>query len=321
MSLDVYFDFEKPIYLLDEKIQELKKLSEEENVDFTVEIEVLDKRLDRLIKEVFSKLNPWQRVQLARHPKRPYTLDYINSIFEDFLEIHGDRRFSDDKAIIAGFGKLNNETFFVIGHQKGRDTKENLERNFGMANPEGYRKAKRIFKLAEKFKKPIITFIDTSGAYPGIEAEEHGQGEAIAKNLFVLSNLKIPIIICIIGEGGSGGALAIGIGDKILMLENSIYSVISPEGCAAILWKDASKAEEAATRLKISANDLKNLNVIDIIVPEPLGGAHRNPEEAAQILKKEILFAYNEIKDIPIDELLDLRYNKFKHMGFFNEST
>ncbi|HOL48582.1 MAG TPA: acetyl-CoA carboxylase carboxyltransferase subunit alpha, partial [bacterium] len=256
-------------------------------------------------------------VQIARHPKRPYTLDFLNLIFKDFIELHGDRRYGDDKAIIAGMAKLNEQTFFIVGHQKGRDTKENIERNFGMANPEGYRKAARIFKLAEKFNKPIITFIDTAGAYPGIEAEEHGQAEAIASNLFLMSILKVPIIVCVIGEGGSGGALAIGVGDKILMFENAVYSVISPEGCAAILWKDAGQAPIAAEQLKPTADALFSFNIIDKIVKEPLGGAHRNYEEAAANLKEAILSAYNEIKDLPVDKLLDLRYKKFRRMGVF----
>jgi acetyl-CoA carboxylase carboxyl transferase subunit alpha len=315
MSTDVYFAFEKPIYLLEEKITDLKKMASEENVDFSNEISMLENRMNTLIEEIFTKLTPWQKVQLARHPKRPYTIDYVNYLFEDFIELHGDRRRRDDKAILTGFAKMNDETFFIIGHQKGRDTKENLERNFGMANPEGYRKAKRIFKLAEKFNKTVITFIDTAGAYPGLEAEENGQAEAIAKNLFVMSGLKVPIIVCIIGEGGSGGALGIGVGDKILMLENSVYSVISPEGCAAILWKDPAMATEAASKLKITSSDLLKLKVIDKIVPEPLGGAHRNPEMTAANLKKAIITAYEEIKNSDINQLLDLRYKKWRKMG------
>lgn len=319
MANNVYYDFEKPIYILEEKIEELKKLSIEEKVDFSVEITALEERLKTLINDIFSNLSSWQKVQLARHPRRPYTLDYINNIFSTFIELHGDRRNGDDNAIVTGLANFQDEIFFVVGHQKGRDTKENLERNFGMASPEGYRKAKRIFKLAEKFNKPVITFIDTSGAYPGIEAEEKGQGEAIASNLLILSVLKTPIIVCIIGEGGSGGALAIGIGDRILMLENSVYSVISPEGCAAILWKDSSKAAEAAERLKPTASELLKLKVIDKIVKEPAGGAHRNPQETINELKKEILNSYNEIKGIPIADLLNQRYQKLRNLGAFQE--
>lgn len=315
MALDVYFDFEKPIYLLEEKISELKKMAEIEKFDFSKEIDMLEKRLNTLIKDVFSNLTPWQKVQLARHPKRPYTTDYIKFIFEDFVELHGDRRRRDDKAIITGFAKLNNEVFFIVGHRKGRNTKENLERNFGMANPEGYRKAKRIFKLAEKFKKPVITFIDTAGAYPGLEAEENGQAEAIAKNLFVMSGLKVPIIVVIIGEGGSGGALGIGVGDRILMLEHSIYSVISPEGCAAILWKNPAKNFDAAEKLKLTSNDLLKLKVIDKIIPEPLGGAHRSPESMASNLKKAVLDTYNELMKSDISKLLELRYAKWRKFG------
>lgn len=317
MSTDVYFDFEKPIYLLEEKIEDLKKMANIENFDFSNEIIMLEKRLATLITDVFSNLTPWQKVQLARHPKRPYTTDYISLMFEDFIELHGDRRHLDDKAIITGFAKLNSQVFFIIGHRKGRDTKENLERNFGMANPEGYRKAKRIFKLAEKFNKPVVTFIDTAGAYPGLEAEENGQAEAIAKNLFVMSGLKVPIISIVIGEGGSGGALGIGVADKVFMLENSIYSVISPEGCAAILWKDPAKSVVAAEKLKITSNDLLNLKIIDKIIPEPLGGAHRNPTETAENLKNEILNAFTELKTRKVKELVSDRYNKWRQLGEF----
>ncbi len=272
---------------------------------------------DKLRREIFSSLNPWQKALVARHPQRPYTLDYVQHLFTDFTELHGDRRFGDDPAIVGGFAFFRGLPVVVIGHQKGRDTKEKILRNFGMPRPEGYRKALRLFKLAEKFKKPVLCFIDTPGAYPGIGAEERGQAEAIALNLREMARLKVPILVTITGEGGSGGALALGVGDFVNMLEFSVYSVISPEGCAAILWKDQTKVKEAATAMKITAPDLKALNIIDEIVEEPLGGAHTNPQEAAQRLGDLLWKQWEAIKNLPADQLVERRYQKFRAMGFF----
>ena len=310
-------DFEKPLLKLENEIKELKKLGEEENIDFSKEIKKLEKKYDRLRKEIFSKLTPWQRVQLARHPKRPHSIDYIKMIFHDFIELHGDRRFSDDPSIIAGICKFSKKSVCVIGQEKGRDINEKTKRNFGMPHPEGYRKALRIMKLAERFSLPIITFIDTPGAFPGIGAEERGQAEAIARNLYEMSGLKTPIISIIIGEGGSGGALALSVSDVILMLENAIYSVISPEGCASILFRDSSLAEKAAEALKLTSFDLKKLGVIDEIVEEPIGGAHKNPEETAERIKGRIDFYLKELEKYSISELLKKRYKKFRIMGKF----
>ncbi|MDD5449937.1 MAG: acetyl-CoA carboxylase carboxyltransferase subunit alpha [Candidatus Omnitrophica bacterium] len=312
-------DFEKPILELERKIEELKKFSSSEKLDIGLEIKKLEEKLAAVKKEVFENLTSWQRVQIARHPKRPYTMDYINLMMTDFLELHGDRRFSDDKAIICGFAKLDNEKIAVIGHQKGRDTKENLLRNFGSAHPEGYRKALRVMELAARADCPVLCFIDTPGAYPGIGAEERGQAEAIAYNLQELFMLKTPIIAIVIGEGGSGGALGIGIGDKIAILENSYYSVISPEGCAAILWKDRKKAPEAACVLKLTADELLKLGVIDEIIKEPLGGAHRNHEETAKNIKAAVKRYLAELKAIPGDKLIEQRYAKFRKMGVYSE--
>lgn len=308
-------DFEKPILELERKIEELKELVTDRKIDLSNEIKNLEQRLDKVKKEVFEALTPWQRVQIARHPKRPYTLDYVNMIMSDFAELHGDRLFFDDRAIVTGFARLDEERLCVIGHQKGKDTKENLIRNFGSAHPEGYRKAIRVMKIAEKFSKPIIVFIDTPGAYPGIGAEERGQAHSIAYNLMEMIHLKVPIIVFVIGEGGSGGALGIGVGDRVYVLENAYYSVISPEGCAAILWKERLKASDAAEALKLTAKDLKELVVIDDYVPEPLGGAHRDPQAAAQEIKKFIKKALNELKALPIEVLLENRYEKFRKMG------
>jgi len=308
-------NFEKPLIELENKIQELKNLTEKEGIDLKEEIESLKERLKSLEEKTFTNLTPWQRVQLARHPARPKTLTLVESIFDEWLELHGDRLCSDDQAIVAGFGKIENHKVAWMGHQKGESIKENLTRNFGMAHPEGYRKAKRIMTLAEKFHLPIISFIDTPGAYPGIEAEERGQAEAIASNLEKMSQLKTPILVIIIGEGGSGGALGIGVGDKVLMLENAIYSVISPEGCAAILWKDQSKVEEAASALKLTAKDLLKLKIIDGIIPEPRGGAHRNVEETANNIKRAILREIESLKSLPLEELLLRRKNKYRSMG------
>ncbi|MDP8230625.1 MAG: acetyl-CoA carboxylase carboxyltransferase subunit alpha [Candidatus Gorgyraea atricola] len=308
-------DFEKPILELELKIAELKSLASDGSINLSAEIKTLEARLEKVKKEIFDSLTPWQKIQIARHPKRPYTTDYIHMIMVDFVELHGDRMFKDDKAMIGGFAKIDGEKVMVIGHQKGRDTKENLMRNFGSAHPEGYRKAMRLMKLAEKFNAPIVTFIDTPGAYPGIGAEERGQANSIAHNLMEMISLKVPVIVVVIGEGGSGGALGIGIGDRVYVMENAYYSVISPEGCAAILWKDRLKAPEAAEVLKLTAKDLIELEIIDGEIPEPIGGAHRDPEKTAQTVKKCIKKALKELKTVPVDKLLKKRYEKFRSMG------
>ncbi len=312
-------DFEKPIVELEKKIAEMEEYARETGVDLRDDIQRLQKKVEGLRKDVYQKLTPWQRVQLARHPDRPYTLDYIQRITQDFLELHGDRYFADDPAMIAGIGRIDDFRVAIVGHQKGRDVKENLYRNFGMSNPEGYRKALRIMQLAAKMKMPVITFIDTPGAYPGIGAEERGQAEAIAKNLREMSRLPVPIIITIIGEGASGGALGIGVGDVILMLENCWYSVISPEGCAAILWRDNAKAPQAAEAMKLTAPDLLELGIIDRIVPEPPGGAHWDWETAAATLKQYLLEELRRLVQIPPEELIEKRIEKFAKMGFWKE--
>jgi acetyl-CoA carboxylase carboxyl transferase subunit alpha len=308
-------DFEKPIIALEKKIQELKGFISEKKIDLSSEVRRLEEKLERLKEETYGNLTAWQRVQIARHPQRPYTLDYINMLMSDFIELHGDRSFSDDQAIIGGFAKFNQHKIIVMGHQKGRDTKENLRRNFGCAHPEGYRKALRIVQLAEKFNLPIVIFIDTPGAYPGVGAEERGQAQAIALNLQEMTGIAMPIVTIVIGEGGSGGALGIGIADRICVLENAYYSVISPEGCAAILWKDGSKAPEAAEVLKLTAQDLLKLGIIDEVVPEPLGGAHTDPERMGEILKEVIKRNLEDLSALKKDELLKLRYKKFRGIG------
>jgi len=312
-------DFEKPLIEIEEKIEKLRSYVQSEDPRVHAEIDKLTKRSQYLLERIYSNLTPWQKTQVARHPNRPATTEYINAFISDFIELHGDRHFADDPAIIGGVGKLRERPVVVIGHQKGTGTKDRIYRNFGMPNPEGYRKALRLMHLAEKFNKPIITFIDTPGAYPGIGAEERGQAEAIARNLFEMCRLKVPIIVSVIGEGGSGGALAIGVGDRILMLEHSIYSVISPEGCAAILWGEGTKAPDAADTLKMTAQDLKKLNVIDMIVKEPVGGAHRNPVAATQSLKEAVAKALKEIEGIPGDKLAVMRYEKFSKMGVYKK--
>ena len=312
-------DFERPIIELEKKIEELKGFTAHKDIDISGEIARLEEKLNVIKKEVYDNLTPWQRVQIARHPKRPYTLDYIDMMMTGFIEIHGDRHFADDKAMICGFAKLNDERIVVIGHQKGRDTKENLERNFGSAHPEGYRKAMRVMKMAEKFTLPVIVFIDTPGAYPGIGAEERGQAEAIAYNLREMADLKTVVLVFVIGEGGSGGALGIGIGDKVYVLENAYYSVISPEGCAAILWKERSKSPDAAMALKLTAKDLLEMRIIDGIVKEPLGGAHRNPQEVADSIKKVIKKDLAALKGLAKDKLVDARYNRIRAVGVFKE--
>jgi acetyl-CoA carboxylase carboxyl transferase subunit alpha len=312
-------EFERPILELETKIQELKQFAQVEKVDFAGEIVRLERKVARLQEDIFSNLTAWQRTQIARHPSRPYALDYIRLMLTDFLELHGDRAFSDDKAIVGGFARLDGMGLVVIGHQKGRDTKEKLARNFAMANPEGYRKALRLMKLAEKFGKPVLTLVDTPGAYPGLGAEERGQAEAIARNLREMSELRSPIVVVITGEGGSGGALGIAVGDAVLMLEYAIYSVISPEGCASILWRDPAKAPEAAAAMGITAQTLKRLALIDEIVPEPPGGAHRNHQEMANTLKGFLVKAFDRLRRLPVDELLEQRYQKFRRMGVFEE--
>jgi len=321
MALQQFLEFEKPVVELEKKIEELRQIALEKRVDNSLEIERLSQNAMRLQQEIFSNLTPWQITQLARHPLRPYTLDYIPRLFNDFIELHGDRNFRDDPAIVGGLAMLENEPVIVIGHQKGRTTKEKVFRNFGMPNPEGYRKAIRLMSMAERLRKPIITFIDTPGAFPGIGAEERGQAEAIAKNLMVMSRLKVPIIVVVIGEGGSGGALAIGVGDRVLMLQYSTYSVISPEGCAAILWKDGSKADIAARALKITAKDLYKFGIIDEIVKEPLGGAHQNIDVMATTLKEALVRSLHELKKISPDELVDKRYKKYREIGKFYEEV
>ncbi len=311
-------DFEKPLIDLEKRIEELEIIAHDDD-SFNPELAKLKKKADKLRTEIFSNLSSWHRAKLSRHPNRPYTLDYLELIFDDFIELHGDRNFRDDPAIVGGIATLDGQTVVVIGHQKGRDTKDKIYRNFGMPNPEGYRKALRLMEMAERFGKPIITFIDTPGAYPGIGAEERGQGEAIARNLREMSTLRVPIICTVIGEGGSGGALALGVGDIVQMMENSIYSVISPEGCAAILWKSGDKASEAADALKITALDLLELGVIDNIIPEPPGGAHRDVALAAQELKGSLLEGLRELKEIDADLLLERRYEKFRKLGEFKE--
>ncbi len=310
-------EFEKPIIELEQKIEEMRKLSD--HLDIEDEIKKLELRVSELRTNIYSNLTRWQRVQLARHPERPYTLDYINLMTTDFIELHGDRYFGDDHAIVGGFAKLDGKSVMMIGQQKGRDTKSNIYRNFGMPNPEGYRKALRLMKVAEKFGKPVITLLDTPGAYPGIEAEERGQAEAIARNLFEMAQLEVPIVVTIIGEGASGGALGLGVGDSILMLENAWYSVIAPESCSSILWKTWDYKEQAAEALKLTAKDLLEQKIIDRIVPEPVGGAHKNPNAAAEILKKILLEELEHLKKFKPEKLVENRIEKFGKMGSFSE--
>ncbi|WP_199394502.1 acetyl-CoA carboxylase carboxyltransferase subunit alpha [Geomonas propionica] len=313
-----YLEFEKPLAELDKKIQELLAFSTE-GVDLSNEVAKLEEKAEKMRTEMFANLSRWQTAQVARHINRPFTLDYLSLIFTEFVELHGDRNFGDDHAIVGGLARLDGEPVMVIGHQKGRDTKEKVFRNFGMPNPEGYRKALRLMEMAERFKLPIITFVDTPGAFPGIGAEERGQAEAIARNLREMSRLTVPIIVVITGEGGSGGALAIAVGDRILMLQHSVYAVISPEGCAAILWSDGTKGAQAAEALKLTAKDIKDLEVIDEIVPEPAGGAHRDHEAMAKNLHEALSRNLKELKAIPADELIEQRYQKFRKMSRFAE--
>lgn len=311
------FDFEKPIVELESKIEEIRKLTGD--IDVSKELGDLEAKLQELKKNIYQSLTNWQKVQIARHPDRPYSLDYFNNIFDDFVELHGDRKFGDDKAVVGGLASLNGKSVMVVGQQKGRGTKENLMRNFGMSNPEGYRKAARLFQLAERFRKPIITFIDTPGAFPGIEAEQRGQAESIAYNLMLMSDLKVPIIVVIIGEGASGGAIGIGVGDRILMFEYAWYSVISPESCSSILWRSWDFKEQAAEALKLTANDLIKFNIIDRIIPEPLGGAHKNPQEMYNTLKPILIEELDNLLKIDSQKLVQLRKEKFYKMGVWQE--
>jgi acetyl-CoA carboxylase carboxyl transferase subunit alpha len=308
-------EFERPIIELKNKINELKEFAQNTDVDLNNEIEKLEARLERVEKEIYEHLKPWDRVQIARHPERPTTLDYISHLFIDFFECHGDRYYGDDQAIVGGIAKYHGLPVTVIGHQRGKDTKENIKRNFGMPHPEGYRKALRLMKQAEKFKRPIICFIDTKGAYPGKAAEERGQSEAIARNLFEMASLTVPVVCIVIGEGGSGGALALGIGNYIHMLENSTYSVISPEGAAALLWKDAGLAKKAAETMKITAPDLKELNVVDEVIPEVKGGAHRDVKQQAELIDVVLKQSLMELKKMTGNELVEHRYSKYKKIG------
>jgi acetyl-CoA carboxylase carboxyl transferase subunit alpha len=314
-----FLDFEQSIADLEAKIEELRFVQDDSAVDISEEIERLEKKSGQLTKDIYAKLSPWQISQVARHPQRPYTLDYLSLIFTDFEELHGDRAFADDHAIVGGLARFNGQPVMVIGHQKGRDTKDKIYRNFGMPRPEGYRKALRLMKLAEKFGIPVMTFVDTPGAYPGIDAEERGQSEAIGRNLYVMAELKVPVIVTIIGEGGSGGALAIAVGDTVQMLQYSTYSVISPEGCASILWKSAEKAPEAAETMGITAQRLKTLGLIDKIVNEPLGGAHRDHAAMAQNLKKALQDALKQLSGQSTAELLATRYERLMSYGRYKE--
>ena len=320
MAKKTFLDFEQPIGELEAKIEELRYVQTESAVDISAEIEQLSKKSQQLTQDIYSDLTPWQITKIARHAERPYTLDYINELFTHFVELHGDRHFSDDLSIVGGLARFNGTPCMVLGHQKGRDTKERGLRNFGMSKPEGYRKALRLMKLAEKFKLPVFTFVDTPGAYPGIDAEERGQSEAIGRNIFEMAQLEVPIITTIIGEGGSGGALAISVADQVIMLQYSIYSVISPEGCASILWKTSDKASDAAEAMGITAHRLKAVGVIDKIVNEPVGGAHRDMKQAAAFLKRALADAYRQISDLKVKELLDRRYERLQSYGRFTDT-
>ena len=317
MSKKTFLDFESPIAELDAKIEELRYVQTESAVDISSEIDQLTKKSLQLTKDIYSDLTPWQITKISRHPERPYTLDYINDIFTDFVEMHGDRHFADDLSIVGGLARFNGAACMVIGQQKGRDTKERAMRNFGMSKPEGYRKALRLMKTAEKFKLPVFTFVDTPGAYPGIDAEERSQSEAIGRNIFEMAQLEVPIITTIIGEGGSGGALAISVCDQLVMLQYAVYSVISPEGCASILWKTSDKAEDAAEALGITAHRLKALGLVDKIVNEPVGGAHRDPKQMTAFLKRALNDAYRQVSDLKVKDLLDRRYERLQSYGKF----
>ncbi len=321
MSKRHFLEFEQPVAELESKIEELRYVQSESAVDISEEIDRLSKKSLQLTKDLYSSLSPWQVTQIARHAQRPYTLDYINEIFTDFQELHGDRAFADDQSIVGGLARFNGQACVVLGHQKGRDTKERGLRNFGMSRPEGYRKALRLMKLAEKFGLPVFTFVDTPGAYPGVGAEERGQSEAIGRNIFEMAQLEVPIIATIIGEGGSGGALAISVGDQVLMLQYSIYSVISPEGCASILWKTSERASDAAEALGITAHRLKALGLVDKIVNEPVGGANRDPKQMAAFLKRALNDSLRQLGDLKPKELLERRYERLRAYGRFTDTT
>ncbi len=316
-----FLDFEQPIAELESKIEELRYVQDDSALDISEEIERLQKKSKNLTKDIYAKLSPWQISQVSRHPQRPYTLDYLSSLFTDFEELHGDRHFGDDPAIVGGLARFNGQSVMIIGHQKGRDTKEKIYRNFGMPRPEGYRKAQRLMKLAEKYSIPIMTFIDTPGAYPGIDAEERGQSEAIASSLYLMAALRTPIVCTVIGEGGSGGALAVGVGDVTLILQYSTYSVISPEGCASILWKKADKAPEAAETLGITSSRLKTMGLVDKIISEPLGGAHRDPEAMMLAMKKALTDSLRSLQHYSLDELLKMRFERLMGYGKFKEAN
>ena len=320
MAKKMFLDFEAPIAELENKIEELRYVQSDSAVDISTEIDQLSKKSLQLTKDIYSDLTPWQITKIARHAERPYALDYIEEIFTDFVEMHGDRHFADDLSIVGGLARFNGKPCMVVGHQKGRDTRERGLRNFGMSKPEGYRKALRLMKTAEKFKLPIFTFVDTPGAYPGIDAEERGQSEAIGRNIFEMAQLEVPIIVTIMGEGGSGGALAISVGDQVLMLQYAVYSVISPEGCASILWKTADKAQDAAEALGITSHRLKALGLIDKIVNEPVGGAHRNPKQMATFLKRALTDAYRQVGDLELTQLLERRYERLQSYGRFTDT-
>jgi acetyl-CoA carboxylase carboxyl transferase subunit alpha len=316
-----FLDFEKPIKDLFDQIEQLNQTAQKNKIDLSSSIKELQEKIEEKKKEIHLNLTPWQKVQLSRHPDRPYTLSYIEKICTDFVELHGDRNFKDDKAIVGGFGKIDGQTVMILGQQKGANTKMRQIRNFGMANPEGYRKALRLMKLAEKFNKPIITLVDTPGAYPGIEAEERGQGEAIAKNIFEMLRLKVPVICIIIGEGASGGAMGIGVGDKVYMMSNTWYTVISPESCSSILWRSWDHKEKAAEELKLTSDHMLNFGLVDGVIPEPIGGAHWDHDEAAAMLKNQILLAIDELKNIDPETRIDERIEKFSRMGRWEEQT
>ena len=320
MAKKTFLDFEQPIAELETKIDELRYVQSESAVDISDEIDQLSKKSNQLTKDIYSNLTPWQITKIARHADRPYTLDYVREIFTDFVEMHGDRHFADDKSIIGGLARFNGQACMVIGHQKGRDTKERTLRNFGMTRPEGYRKALRLMKTAEKFHLPVFTFVDTPGAFPGIDAEERGQSEAIGRNIFEMAQLEVPILTTIIGEGGSGGALALSVCDQLLMLQYSIYSVISPEGCASILWKTSDKAQEAAEALGITAHRLKALGLVDKIVSEPVGGAHRDPKQMSSLLKRALGDAFRQVSDLKTKDLIERRYARPQSYGRFTDT-
>jgi len=316
---EFYLDFERPVVELEKKIEEMSNLARTDGLDLSQELERLESRVEKLRQDIYSNLNPWQRVQISRHPQRPYTLDYVERMLTDFTELHGDRAFGDDSAVVGGPARLEGEPIMVIGMQSGRDLEQRQFRNFGMPHPEGYRKALRLMQMAAKFSRPILSLIDTSAAFPGVEAEERGQAEAIARNMFEISHLPVPVVVAIIGQGGSGGAIAVAVGDRILMMENAWYSVIAPEACSTILFRTRDRKEEAASALKLTAADLKDFRLVDRIVPEPFGGAHRDYDEAASMLKRHVLEAFAELRPIPPDELIRQRIEKFSAMGRWKE--